>query len=417
MNKYLIKGGGKLNGKICIPGAKNSVLPILASAVLIDGKITLHNCPNLRDVDSMIKILKNIGCIIEKQEDTLIIDSSHVVNGEIDKDLAKELRSSIFLLGPILARLKKAKVAYPGGCEIGLRPIDLHLSGLRALNIDILESGGYIYCDSQNAKCSDITLGLPSVGATENIMMASIFTKGRTVIRNVAREPEIVDLQNFLNKAGAKIYGAGSSVIVVEGVKKLNSVEYTPIPDRIVAGSYMISVVMCGGDVEFCNVIAEHIHSLLSKFSKTTCNISVKNDIIRLQSNGRHRGLGKIDTVYYPGFPTDLQSQMLALASICDGNSIITENIFETRFKQVPEFIKMGANIQVSGRTAIVQGVKSLDGAEVTAYDLRGGASLVSMGLFAKGETLINDIYHIERGYESIDKDYNSLGANIIKLP
>lgn len=417
MSKFVIHGGKSLDGKVRVPCAKNSVLPLLAGAVLIDGKVTLHNCPRLRDVDNMIKILEHIGCKVARDGEDVSIDSTMVESGVIPQCLAHELRSSIFLLGSVIARLKKADVAYPGGCEIGLRPIDIHLDGLKMLNVEIEEIGGHIFCKGDNIKANDIILDLPSVGATENLIMASVFIKGRTIIRNVAREPEIVDLQNFLNKAGAKVSGAGSSTVYVEGVEKLHSLEYTPIPDRIVTGTYLISTVMCGGDVELSNVVPEHIRSLVSKLSKTTCKIHTKSDIIRIRSNGRHPQLPKIDTMYYPGFPTDLQSQILALATVCDGTSIITENIFETRFKQVSEFRKMGAKIDISGRTAIVSGVKSLSGAEVVCEDLRGGASLVSMALYADGESVVSDVYHIDRGYEEMERVYSSLGADIVRVP
>ena len=416
MSKYIINGGRKLFGQVEVPSAKNAVLPILAASILADSEVVIHKCPNLRDVDNMLKILEGLGCVVVKEGTDVTINSSNVSHGVVSHDLAQELRSSIFLLGSILAKLGKADMAYPGGCEIGLRPIDIHLDGLKSLNIEVIEDGGHIYCDATNMKASELILDLPSVGATENLMMAAVFAKGKTVISNVAREPEIVDLQEFLNAMGAKVRGAGSSVIVIEGVKSLHGVEYTPVSDRIAAGSYIISTVMCGGEVEFTNIIPEHLRSLVSKLSKTTCNIYIKNGIIKVRSNGRHPRLPKIDTMYYPGFPTDLQSQMTALATVCDGTSIITENIFETRFKQISEFRKMGAKVDVKGRTAIIEGVSRLSGAEVTAEDLRGGASLVSMGLYADRTTIVSDIYHIERGYEGMDNIYASLGADIVRV-
>ncbi len=415
MSKYIINGGKRLVGQVEVPAAKNAVLPILAACILSKGEVVIHKCPHLRDVDNMLKILQDLGCKIKVEGSDVTIDSSCVSGGVVSHDLAQELRSSIFLLGSIIARLGKADMAYPGGCEIGLRPIDIHLDGLKALGIDIVEDGGHIYCDACNIKSADLILDLPSVGATENLMMAAIFVKGKTVIRNVAREPEIVDLQDFLNSMGAKVRGAGSSVIVVEGVASLHGTEYTPVSDRIAAGSYIISTVMCGGEVEFSNIIPEHLRSLISKLCKTTCNIHMKNGIMTVRSNGRHPRLPKIDTMYYPGFPTDLQSQMTALATVCDGTSIITENIFETRFKQISEFRKMGAKVDVKGRTAIIEGVSRLSGAEVSAEDLRGGASLVSMGLYADKTTIVSDIFHIERGYEGMDVIYASLGADIVR--
>lgn len=416
MSKYIITGGNELNGELDIKGAKNSVLPLLAASILTDETVVLHNCPYISDVLNMIKILITLGAKVEWQGDSIVINSASVNKGEIPSQLARELRSSIFLLGSILSRNKVANVAYPGGCEIGLRPIDIHLKGMRELNIDVKEEGGHIFCDSGNMRAKDIILDLPSVGATENLMMASVFCKGRTIIRNVAKEPEIVDLQRFLNAMGARVYGAGGSVIIVDGVSELHGVEYTPISDRIVAGTYAIACAMCGGKITLNNAIYEHIYSLCAKMSKNTCHITPFSDRIVVESRGRHTSLDNIETMYYPGFPTDLQSQIMAMATVCKGTSIITENIFETRFKTVSEFRKMGADILVKNRTAIIKGVKSLTGAEVNAEDLRGGASLVLMALKADGITTVNDIYHIQRGYEGIDTALRSVGAAIEEI-
>ncbi len=413
MKEYIINGGRMLEGTVDIRGAKNSILPLLAGCILTDEIIVLHDCPYISDVDSMIKILEGLGCKIIRNDRDLIVDSSGVCNSQIPSSLAKELRSSIFLMGSLLSRLKKAKVAYPGGCDIGLRPIDIHIAGLKELNIDIQEQGGFIICNSQNARCADVVLDLPSVGATENLMMSSVFIKGKTVIRNCAKEPEIVDLQKFLNAMGAKIKGAGSSVIVVEGVDKLHGVEYTPIPDRIVAGTYLVATAMCGGNVELRNVNSEHISSLISKLSKTTCKIYVKNDRIIVKSKGRQKSLDCIETMYYPGFPTDLQSQIMAMQTVSRGTSVIVENIFETRFKTASELKKLGADITVKGRVAVVRGVKELIGSEVVATDLRGGASLVLAGLVARGETVVKDIHHIDRGYEDLSTELSALGAYV----
>ena len=413
MKEYIIDGGLPLDGQVNICAAKNSVLPLMAASILTDEIIVLHDCPDISDVESMIKILEGLGSKIIKNGRDLVIDNSAVNNMQIPGSLAKELRSSVFLLGSLLSRLKQAKVAYPGGCDIGLRPIDIHIAGLRELGIDIQEQGGYIICNSQNASSADIVLDLPSVGATENLMMSAVFLKGKTVIRNCAKEPEISDLQRFLNTMGAKVRGAGSSVIVVEGVDKLHGTEYTPIPDRIVAGTYLIATAMCGGNVELINVNAEHISSLISKLSKTTCKIYIKNDRILIKSRGRQKSLDCIETMYYPGFPTDLQSQMMAMQSISKGTSVIVENIFETRFKTAGELKKLGADITIKGRVAVVRGVKELIGGEVVATDLRGGASLVLAGLAAKGQTIVRDIHHIDRGYEDMSRIFASLGANI----
>lgn len=414
MSRYIIEGGNPLEGSIDVKAAKNSVLPLLAACILTEDKVTLRNCPDISDITNMLKIMINIGCVIERDDmGNITVDSSDIYCGEVPCVLAKELRSSIFLMGPMLSRVKKAKISYPGGCEIGMRPIDIHLSGLRELNIDINEEYGYLDCDASKAEAAQIVLDLPSVGATENLMMASVFLEGKTVLRNCAKEPEIADLQNFLNLMGAKISGAGSSVIVIEGVKKLHGVEYTPIPDRIIAGTYIIAAAMCSGNVELRGVVPEHIYSLIAKLSKTACKIYCKNDKIIVKSKGRLRSLDRIDTMYYPGFPTDMQTQMLALQTVSKGTSVIVENIFETRYKTVPEFKKMGADITVRDRTAIVRGVSRLKGAEVCATDLRGGASLVLAGLAAEGITEVKDIYHIDRGYEDMSRVLAELGAKI----
>lgn len=414
MSRYIIEGGNPLEGSIDVKAAKNSVLPLLAACILTEDKVTLRNCPDISDITNMLKIMINIGCVVERDDmGNITVDSSDIYCGEVPCVLAKELRSSIFLMGPMLSRVKKAKISYPGGCEIGMRPIDIHLSGLRELNIDINEEYGYLDCDASKAEAAQIVLDLPSVGATENLMMASVFLEGKTVLRNCAKEPEIADLQNFLNLMGAKISGAGSSVIVIEGVKKLHGVEYTPIPDRIIAGTYIIAAAMCSGNVELRGVVPEHIYSLIAKLSKTACKIYCKNDKIIVKSKGRLRSLDRIDTMYYPGFPTDMQTQMLALQTISKGTSVIVENIFETRYKTVPEFKKMGADITVRDRTAIVRGVSRLKGAEVCATDLRGGASLVLAGLAAEGITEVKDIYHIDRGYEDMSRVFAELGAKI----
>lgn len=413
MKEYIINGGQPLDGALEIKGAKNSILPLMAASILTDEITVLHNCPNISDVDSMINILEGLGSKIIRSGRDVIIDNSMTDKSEIPTSLAKELRSSVFLLGSLLSRHKKAKVAYPGGCDIGLRPIDIHITGLRELGIEIQEQGGYILCNCLNAKSADIVLDLPSVGATENLMLASVFIKGKTVIRNCAKEPEIVDLQKFLNTMGAKIRGAGSSVIVVEGVDKLHGIEYTPIPDRIVAGTYLIAAAMCGGNVELSGVNPEHISSLISKLSKTTCKVHIKNDRILIRSKGRQKSLECIETMYYPGFPTDLQSQIMAMQTVSRGTSVIVENIFETRFKTASQLKKLGADITIKGRVAVIRGVKELIGAEVAASDLRGGASLVLAGLVAKGATIVKDIHYIDRGYEDLSVELQKLGANV----
>lgn len=416
MSKYIIRGGESLCGELTIKGAKNSVLTLLAACVLVDGKVSLHGCPRIADVDAMCAILEKLGCRIAREGDDVTVDGSGISCGKIPSGLASELRSSIFLLGPLLSRLKKAKVAYPGGCDIGLRPIDIHLSGLRELGVKIVEKHGYIDCDSTRARASEVMLDLPSVGATENLMMTCVFLDGTSVIRNCAKEPEIVDLQNFLNAMGAKISGAGTGVIRVDGVKKLVGAEYTPIPDRIVAGTYLIGAAMCGGELTLNNVNPEHISSLIAKLPKSSCKITCARDKINIICKGRCESIPKVETTYYPGFPTDLQTQILTLQTVSDGTSVIVENIFETRFKTVPQLLKMGADVTVNGRTAVVRGVPHLTGAEVCATDLRGGASLVLAGMCAQGETVVDNVFHIDRGYENLAEILPSLGVKIKRI-
>ena len=416
MSKYIIRGGTPVAGDIRIKGAKNSVLTLLAACILADGKVTLHDCPHISDVNTMLAILERLGCRTSRTGDDVTVDSAGISGDKIPGGLASELRSSIFLLGSLLSRLKKAKVAYPGGCEIGLRPIDIHLAGLRELGVRIVEKHGYIDCDSTRAHSADIMLDLPSVGATENLVMTCVFLKGVSIIRNCAKEPEIVDLQNFLNAMGAKVSGAGTGVITIEGVEKLHGVEYTPIPDRIVAGTWLIGAAICGGELTLSNVNPEHLSSLIAKLPKSTCKITCARDKINIICNGRCESIPKVETTYYPGFPTDLQTQILTLQTVSDGTSVVVENIFETRFKTVPELLKMGADVTVNGRTAVVRGVRSLNGARVSATDLRGGASLVLAGMCAQGETVIDNIYHIDRGYEDLTSVLSSIGVNIKRI-
>lgn len=416
MSKYIIRGGESLCGEITVKGAKNSVLTLLAACVLVDGKVCLHDCPRIADVDAMCAILERLGCGISREGDDVTVDGTGISCGKIPSGLASELRSSVFLLGPLLSRLKKAKVAYPGGCDIGLRPIDIHLAGLRELGVRITEKHGYIDCDSTRARASEVMLDLPSVGATENLMMTCVFLDGTSVIRNCAKEPEIVDLQNFLNAAGAKVSGAGTGVIRVDGVKRLYGADYTPIPDRIVAGTYLIGAAMCGGELTLNNVNPEHISSLIAKLPKSSCKITCARDKINIICKGRCESIPKVETTYYPGFPTDLQTQILTLQTVSEGTSVIVENIFETRFKTVPQLLKMGADVTVNGRTAVVRGVPELTGAEVSATDLRGGASLVLAGMRAIGETVVDNVYHIDRGYENLAEILPALGVKIKRI-
>lgn len=416
MEKYIVNGGNKLYGSVGIQSAKNSVLPILAATVLTDREVKLLNVPRISDVRNMVKILSCLGCKTVYDEDSIIIDSSSADCFEIPSALARELRSSVFLLGAVISRFHYAKIAYPGGCDIGLRPVDLHLNGLKRLGVQISEKNGYINCKCDKLCGNEIMLDCPSVGATENIMLAAVKAEGTTIIKNAAREPEIEDLQNFLNKIGAKISGAGSGTVRIDGVKKLYGCEFRPIPDRIEAGTFLIGAAMCGGEISVEGVFPENISSLLHKLTENGCKIAINDDKILLENHKTLTSVKTIETRPYPGFPTDLQAQYTALCCICDGHSIITENLFETRFKYVPELRKMGADVTVKDRNAFVRGVEKFKGATVTAYDLRGGAALVLAGLAGEGSSEIIDISHIDRGYGSFEQKLRMLGADIVRV-
>ncbi len=416
MEKYVINGGKKLEGSVKIQTAKNSVLPILAAAVLTDSPITLLNVPDISDVRNMVRILGCLGCNVQYRGQDMVIDSSSAYNCEIPRELAHELRSSVFLLGSVISRFRKAKIAYPGGCDIGLRPVDLHLTGLKRLGVKIDEKNGYILCSCDKLCGNEIMLDCPSVGATENIMLAAVKAEGTTVIKNSAREPEIEDLQNFLNAIGAKVRGAGTGTITVDGVNKLGGAQYQPISDRIEAGTFLIAAAMCGGHVELSNVCAENLSSLLHKLRENGCKLHIKNDKIYIKNDKRPVSVKSVETQPYPGFPTDLQAQMTALCTVCSGNSIVTENLFETRFKYVPELCKMGADITVVGRSAFVRGVEGLKGATVVANDLRGGAALVIAALAAEGRSEVLDISHIDRGYSDFERKLSGLGGEIRRV-
>ncbi len=416
MGKFYINGGNALEGDVVIQGAKNSILPLFAGAILTEDEVIIENVPHLSDIENMGKIIKNLGAEINIVNNMAVINAKNLVSNEIPNKLAKELRSSIFLLGSVLARQKYAKVSFPGGCDIGLRPIDIHIKGLRELNIKIVEKAGYIYCDATKKRGGNVILDYPSVGATENVMLASVIGVGTTKIYNPAREPEINDLQNFLNKMGGKITGAGTSVITIEGVSELKGTRYKAMPDRIVAGTYAIATAMAGGQINLIGANHADIFATLAKLSKTSCHIDVKNDIITISSLPDRVAIEQISTQPYPGFPTDMQAQMMALQAVSSGVSVINENIFENRFRHVSELNKMGANIKTHGKTAIVKGVKQLYGANVYAEDLRGGASLVLAGLNAKGITIVNNINHIDRGYESIESVLSKIGADIKRI-
>ncbi|RKD27672.1 UDP-N-acetylglucosamine 1-carboxyvinyltransferase [Caminicella sporogenes DSM 14501] len=416
MSKYLINGGNKLSGKIGISGAKNSVLPILAASIINGKENIIIGYPNLRDVETMIEILLSIGCKVKRDSDCIIVNSESLNTCEIPEHLVREMRSSIFLMGPMLGRCKKIKISYPGGCEIGPRPIDLHLKGLKEMGVNIIEAHGFLECSVEKLKGAEIHLDYPSVGATENIMMAAVLAEGKTVIRNAAKEPEILDLQDFLTGMGAKIEGAGTSIIQIEGVKSLNGVQHKIIPDRIVAGTILTAAAITKSEIMVENVIADHLVSTIAKLKEVGCQLNIKNNQIKIKPPKVIKSVEILRTLPYPGFPTDMQAQFMALLSIANGTSIVTETIFENRFKHTEELVRMGAKIKVDGRVAVIKGVKKLTGANVSANDLRGGAALVLAGLAAEGTTIVDNIHHIERGYDNLDIMFKNLGADIKRI-
>lgn len=412
-DKLIINGGRKLFGEIRVEGAKNGILPILAGVVLCDGEIELENFVDISDVRCMREILKLLNISTFDAGSTLYINTKDIKNEKITHDLTQKVRASIFLMGALLGRFRKVSIAFPGGCKIGARPIDIHLKGFKTLGVKIVERHGYIYCNASDIKSGEVVLDFPSVGATESLMMCACLVKGKTKLFGVAKEPEIVCLQDFLNKMGAKISGAGTDCIEIVGVKKLHGGRFKVIPDRIVAGTYLLAVATCGGDVTVKGALAKHNEALVSFLKQTACQIDVFSDKIRLKADKRLLSIDKIQTLPYPFFPTDLQPQMMVLQSVSKGASAIQENIFESRFALVPELNKMGANIVVKDRTAFVKGVEKLYGADVSASDLRAGAGLVIAGMKAEGYTTISNVQYVDRGYEEIEKKFSSLGADI----
>ena len=414
MSKILINGGKKLNGAVRLQGAKNSVLPILAATVLIRGESVIHNCPSLSDVEAALKILSHLGAEVTRQNDSIVVNSSNLSGFTIPDELMREMRSSIVFLGAIAARMQKAVLSSPGGCELGPRPIDLHLESLSELGLNITEEGGKLNCSAESGlKGSNIHLSFPSVGATENIILAAVTAMGTTVIHGAAREPEISDLADFLNRAGANVQGAGSDTIVISGVIKLHPTEHTVIPDRIEAATYLAATAATGGKITLLGAIPAHITPVMKALETSGCEIRVNNREVSLIAPVSLKRVPVIRTLPHPGFPTDAGSPLMAMLTVAEGSSMFVENIFENRFRIVDELKRFGAKIYTNGRVAVIEGVKKLTGATVECTDLRGGAALVIAALVAQGETQIDKIFHLDRGYERLTENLTGLGALI----
>ncbi len=414
MNSLLIRGCVPLKGQVKISGSKNAILPIMAASLLSYGEIILNGVPDLEDIKVMSEALEVLGAKIHRYKDVLVINCADIKSCEVPEHISRKMRASNLVMGALLARFGKARVAYPGGCAIGSRPMDLHIKGFRNLGYEINEEYGYMQGTAIDAAGKEIMLDFPSVGATENIIMAATLIPGTTIIRNAAREPEIIDLQNFLNRMGAKIRGAGLDSIRIEGVTRLGGVEHTVIPDRIEAGTFMAAAAITRGDVYIENVVHEHIQPTIAKLREIGVEIILTNTGIRIVGNKKMRSTD-VKTMPYPGFPTDMQPQFMALLSVVKGTSILVETIFENRFMHVQELRRMGADIKIEGRVAIIKGKTHLAGATVEATDLRAGAALILAGLFAEGETRISRLEHVERGYDNIHLKLKNLGANIEK--
>ena len=419
MERLVIKGGKRLSGTVKISGAKNAVLPVIAATLLgQDRETCLDEVPNLDDVHTISEVLRTLGVKVrhEPENNKLFVDASSIENITAPYDLVRKMRASFLIMGPLLARLGSAKISLPGGCAIGTRPIDLHLKGFEALGAKISIGHGYIEAVApEGLKGAQIYLDFPSVGATENILMAASMAEGQTIIENPAQEPEIVDLANYLNIMGAKIRGAGTNVIKVEGAKKLIAHDYTIIPDRIEAGTYMIAAAMTQGDVYIANAISEHLKPVIAKLKESGVKVIEDVDGIRVICDKRPRAVD-IKTLPYPGFPTDMQAQFMAMLTISSGTSMVTETVFENRFMHVDELRRMGAKIKIDGRTSVVEGTDKLTGCQVKATDLRAGAAIVLAALVAEGETQVGYIHHIDRGYDNLVQKLVSLGADIKRV-
>ena len=413
MDKLIISGNAKLKGSIDVKGSKNSALPLLVSSLLTDKDLILSNLPDLEDINNMQKLLKEYGVSIKNRKNEITLNGKNIFNRVADYDIVRKMRASILILGPLLSKFGEAKISLPGGCAIGTRPIDIHLLGLKQLGAEFqIENGFVIGKVNKHLIGSNVNLPFPSVGATENILMASVLAQGKTKIINAAKEPEIIDLANSLNSMGAKISGAGSKVILIEGVKSLKKTNYQILSDRIVAGTFIIAAVMINTNFKVKKINPHHLDSLIVALEKMGANLKVKKTSVEISPTEKLKGIN-IKTAPYPGFPTDLQAQIMALMSIVDGDSEIKETIFENRFMHVPELNRLGADIKVKKETAYIKGNRKFKGAPVMASDLRASVSLVLAALCANGKTVINRVYHLDRGYEKIEKTLGKLGPKI----
>ncbi len=416
MEQYVIKGGNPLYGEVEIGGAKNAALAILAAAIMTDETVTIDNLPNVRDINVLLQAIEEIGAHVERVDIHKVkINGSFIRGVNVDNEFIRRIRASYYLIGALLGKYKHAEVALPGGCDIGSRPIDLHMKGFRSMGADIDIAHGLVIARAKELKGTHIYMDKVSVGATINIMMAAAMADGKTVIENAAKEPHVVDVANFLNSMGANIRGAGTDVIRIVGVEKLHDTEYSVIPDQIEAGTFMFAVAAAGGNVLVKDVIPKHLEATTAKLLEVGCQVEEFDDSVRVISDG-HLKHTQVTTLPYPGFPTDMQPQMAVLLGIAEGTSTVTESIFENRFKYVDELTRMGADIKVESNIAIISGVKRYTGARVNAPDLRAGAALVIAGLAAEGITVVDDIYYIQRGYEALEEKLTKIGAKIARV-
>ena len=412
MKSYIIEGGKKLEGTVKISGSKNASLPILAATILSEKKNKLYNVPQIKDTKTTLEILKLLGCKIKQNSGKIEINSKHITKTEIPEHLMREMRSTVIMAGALLGRFKEVTFSYPGGCDIGSRPIDLHINAFKKLGVEITEEAGFIKCKANKIIGTNIDLDFPSVGATENIILATVLSTGTTTINNAAMEPEIIDMVQFLKKMGAKIQGEGTNQIIIDGVEKLSGVSYNIMPDRIEAGTILCAVAATGGNVTLDNVMPEHLTAVINKLEETGCKIEINNKKITLNAPKKLKSID-IKTMTYPGFPTDLQQIFATMLVKASGTSIIVENIFESRYKYISELRKMGAKVTVEGKTAIIKGTRKINATTVVCTDLRGGAALVIAGLMAKGKSRVENIGYIQRGDENLENKLGSLGAKI----